>query len=365
MKIFPIGTDQYRSLQCAKLSPPQKMLIHGKISSGSAVSERDKGNDKEISRKGPMKKASQLYFYRRRGKYIPRVAAVHDLCGYGKCSLGVAIPVLSAAGIDVCPVPTSLFSSHTHYRPFEMLDTSSFLEKYIEAWKAIGVDLDGIYSGFLGSPDQVAIIQKLYETYPKALRIVDPVMGDNGKKYTTYTDSLCDAMRKLCQGADLLTPNLTEASILTGLPYPGQSPKDQEIEEMISALNTLGAKSVILKGILREGMITNMIAGEGIETKALTNGHLPYALHGTGDLYASALTAAVFAGKDLYGAATFAGRFVFNAINHTLCQPEFEDRGISFELNLKEVASLLDDCFESEGTGDFDGYLNGNGNVSH
>lgn len=293
-----------------------------------------------------MKKANQVYFYRRQGKYIPRVAAVHDLCGYGKCSLGVAIPVLSAAGIDVCPVPTSLFSSHTHYRPFEMLDTTPFLGKYLEAWKAIGVELDGIYSGFLGSPDQVSIIMKLYETYPRALRIVDPVMGDNGKKYTTYTDTLCDAMRKLCQGADLLTPNLTEASILTGLPYPGQSPEVPDIEKIIRALKKLGAKYIVLKGILKDEKITNYIAGEGIQTASLTNGHLPYALHGTGDLYASALTAALFAGKSLDQAADFAGRFVLNAIENTLPQPQFLDRGISFELNLKEVAGLLDDGLE-------------------
>ena len=128
--------------------------------------------------------------YQREGDYIPRVAAVHDLCGYGKCSLGVAIPVLSAAGCDVCPVPTGLFSSHTAFPGWYMHDTTAILPDYLEAWKGIGVDIDAVYSGFLGAPEQVDIIKGIYETYPKALRIVDPVMADHGKVYATYTPEL-------------------------------------------------------------------------------------------------------------------------------------------------------------------------------
>ena len=132
--------------------------------------------------------ASDLYLYQREGNYLPRVAAVHDLCGYGNCSLGVAIPVLSCAGIDVCSVPTSLFSAHTKFPGFYMLDTTPMLGAYLDAWRQHGVDLDGVYSGFLGSAEQVAAIQRLYDEYPHALRIVDPVMGDNGSRYPTYTD---------------------------------------------------------------------------------------------------------------------------------------------------------------------------------
>ena len=100
--------------------------------------------------------------YQREGAYIPRVAAVHDMCGYGKCSLGVAIPVLSAAGVDVCPVPTALFSAHTKFPVFHMHDTTCMLEAYLDAWREENVDLDGVYSGFLGSAEQVAVIQRLY-----------------------------------------------------------------------------------------------------------------------------------------------------------------------------------------------------------
>ena len=119
--------------------------------------------------------------------YIPRVAAVHDLCGYGKCSLGVAIPIISAGGCDVCPVPTGIFSSHTAFPGWYMHDTTAILSDYLTAWKTIDVELDAIYSGFLGAPEQVDIIRTLYAEHPKALRVVDPVMADHGKVYPTYT----------------------------------------------------------------------------------------------------------------------------------------------------------------------------------
>ncbi len=153
--------------------------------------------------------------YPREGAYIPRVAAVHDMCGYGKCSLGVAIPVLSAAGVDVCPGPTALFSAHTKFPVFHMHDTTCMLEAYLDAWREENVDLDGVYSGFLGSAEQVALIQRLYREYPNALRIVDPVMGDGGVKYPTYTDELCEAMAALVDGALTSTLGVRRTSIST------------------------------------------------------------------------------------------------------------------------------------------------------
>ena len=206
--------------------------------------------------------STSAILYTRSGSYIPRVAAVHDMCGYGKCSLGVAIPVLSAAGIDVCPVPTALFSAHTKFPVFYMHDTTEILNDYLDAWKQEGIDLDGVYSGFLGSADQVAVIQRLYKEYPGALRIVDPVMGDGGVKYPTYTDELCEAMAGLVDGADVLTPNLTEASILTGIPYQGQDVDEAFIQKNVDTLLEMGAKSVVIKGVVHEGegIIRNYLA---------------------------------------------------------------------------------------------------------
>ena len=290
-----------------------------------------------------MNNASNLYLYQRKGGYLPRVAAVHDLCGYGKCSLGIAIPVLSAAGIDVCPVPTSLFSAHTRFPKFYMHDTTPMLGDYLDAWREEGIELDGIYSGFLGSAEQVDAILRLYREYPGALRIVDPVMGDGGAKYPTYTDEMCEAMKGLVDDADLLTPNLTEASILTGIPYEGQDVDEAYVRRVMDALFGMGAKAVVIKGVVHEGeqIIRNYVAVSGGEMEEVSGELLPYMLHGTGDLFASGLTAAVYAGESLSASVEFACALVRHAMQITPDQPDYQVRGVSFESVLGDVTALL------------------------
>ncbi len=290
---------------------------------------------------------AEVRLYQREGAYIPRVAAVHDLCGYGKCSLGIAIPVLSAAGCDVCPVPTGLFSSHTAFPGWYMHDTTDILPDYLRGWKNIGVEIDAVYSGFLGAPQQVDRIRDLYESYPGALRIVDPVMADHGEVYPTYTNDLCNAMAELASDADVLTPNLTEAAIILGEPigedWAGTDISDAEAERLITALIEKGAKHVVLKGIQREGetIVRNFVGGVDMNVAEVNNEYLPYMLHGTGDLYASCLLAAVMAGQTLREATSFAGDFVHDAMIVSAQQPEFQARGVSFEPLLGEVCALL------------------------
>ena len=280
--------------------------------------------------------------YEREGAYIPRVAAIHDLCGYGKCSLGVAIPVLSAAGCDVCPVPTGLFSSHTAFPGWYMHDTTDILGDYLAAWAGIGVELDAVYSGFLGAPEQVTIIRQVWETYPKALRVVDPVMADHGKVYPTYTPQLVEAMGTLANGADILTPNLTEAAIILGREWQGADVDEPTVREMILELRERGAKNVVLKGIEHgDGLIHNYVWGDAIDFTETTNAKLPYMLHGTGDVFASTLLAAVMAGRDLAEATAFAADFTADAMLISAKQPNFEDRGVSFEPLLGKVTALL------------------------
>lgn len=287
--------------------------------------------------------ATTVRLYEREGAYIPRIAAVHDLCGYGKCSLGVAIPVLSAAGCDVCPVPTGVFSSHTAFPGWYMHDTTEILSDYLAAWENIGVEIDAVYSGFLGAAEQVDRIRDLYAMHPRALRVVDPVMADHGKVYPTYTPELCDAMASLAAGADILTPNLTEASIILGIDWPGTDISDDTAKEMIEGLLEAGAKNVVLKGIQREGenVIRNFVGGAHGDIVEVSNEYLPYMLHGTGDLYCSCLLAAVMAGRPLVEAAAFAGDFVHDAMIVSAQQPAFEDRGVSFEPLLGKVCDLL------------------------
>lgn len=294
-----------------------------------------------------------VIMYERDSSYIPRIAAVHDLCGYGKCSLGVAIPVLSAAGCDVCPVPTGIFSSHTAFPGWYMHDTTSILKDYLNAWSGINVDIDAIYSGFLGAPEQVEIIKSLYATYPKSIKFVDPVMADHGQIYPTYTPELCEAMTKLACEADILTPNLTEAAIILGEPigkdWKGCDISDEEAERMVSALLDLGAKNVVLKGIKREGedVIRNFVGctradGSRSDVVEVCNEYLDYMLHGTGDVYASCVLAAIMTGRSLIEAVAFAGEFVHDAMIVSANQPNFKERGVSFELLLGKASALLD-----------------------
>ena len=162
-----------------------------------------------------------------------------------------------------------------------------------------------MYSGFLGAPEQVDRIRDLYAMYPNALRVVDPVMADHGKVYPTYTPELCNAMAELACGADILTPNLTEAAIILGEPigdaWGGTDISDAEAKRLVDALVAKGAKHVVLKGIQREGetCIRNFVGGEDMNIVEVHNEYLPYMLHGTGDLYASCLMAAVMAGRSL------------------------------------------------------------------
>ncbi len=288
---------------------------------------------------------SDEILYDRDPQYIPRVAAVHDMCGYGKCSLTAAIPILSAAGCDVCPVPTALFSAHTRYTVFTFHDTTEILDGYLDAWRKENVELDGVYSGFLGSADQVAIIRRLYDEYPHALRLVDPVMGDDGQIYATYTPELCEAMGSLVDGTDVLMPNLTEASLLTDRAYPGQNISDAQVNDIIDALLLRGAKNVVLKGIDRnDGKIRNYVASaiSGASGKQeLAHDKLPFMTHGTGDAFASALCGAVMAGRSLGESAYIAGEFVRHAMESTQYQPHHDERGVSFELNLGELTGLV------------------------
>lgn len=295
-------------------------------------------NKRERERRDPR----DVHLYRRNGSYIPRVAAVHDLCGYGNCSLGVAIPVLSAAGCDVCPVPTSLFSANTSYADYFVQDTTSMLDGFLDAWVKESVELDAIYSGFLGSAAQIEVIRRLYREHPKALRVVDPVMGDNGRMYATYTDELCEAMISLVEGADVVTPNLTEASIISGVPYSGSMVSDAYVERTIDGVLGRGAKVVVLKGVARgDGVIRNFVAGPDVRPTEVSGEMLPYLIHGTGDLYASALLGAIMCGKSLYDAVAFAGKLVHDAMLVTPEQPDYQRRGVSFEGILGEVTALV------------------------
>ena len=154
--------------------------------------------------------------------FTPRVAAIHDMSGFGRCSLTIVLPVLSAMGIQCCPLPTAFLSTHTSgFQGFTFLDMTDEMSRVAAHWKALDLDFQAIYSGFLGSGRQIGIVEGFLRDFRKAdtLVVVDPVMGDHGRVYQTYTPAMCAGMARLAERADVITPNLTEAALMLGVPY--------------------------------------------------------------------------------------------------------------------------------------------------
>ena len=159
---------------------------------------------------------------RKRTMMTPRVAAIHDMSGFGRCSLTVAIPILSAMGVQCCPLPTAFLSTHTGgFEGFTFLDMTDEMSKVADHWASLGLTFQAVYSGFLGSERQIGVVEDFIRRFrgPDTVVVVDPVMGDYGRVYQTYTAAMCSGMARLAELADVITPNLTEAALLLGQPY--------------------------------------------------------------------------------------------------------------------------------------------------
>lgn len=188
-----------------------------------------------------------------------KIAVINDLTGFGRCALTVAIPVISVMGLACCPVPTSILSNHTAFPSCFIDDYTEKMEPYINEWKKLGLVFDGIYSGFLGSREQIAIVKRFFQSFRKADTqiIIDPVMGDNGKPYRTYTVDMCQAMKELVCYGSIVTPNVTEACILTDTPYKEQW-SEAQLEALARKLVLMGPKKVVITGVeMPDGSIGN------------------------------------------------------------------------------------------------------------
>lgn len=263
-------------------------------------------------------------------KYLPRVAAVHDMSGYGKCSLTVAIPVLSACGVEVCPLCTSLLSTNTLFPGFTFFDYTPYMQAHIDHWKSLGLKFDCVYSGFLGSTQQMDYVKQLKTEFDSGLLVVDPVLGDNGKLITIFDDAMVKAMAELVALADCATPNVTEACLLTGRAYEGDALSKAECEALCREVLALGCGSVVLTGVLREGKLINA----GIDHKGYFErviDELPFHQHGTGDLYTSTMVGALMRGYDLREAVDSAAHFVYDCMEYGRDVADVFDRGVAFE----------------------------------
>lgn len=271
----------------------------------------------------------------------PRIAAIHDLSCFGRCSLTIALPVLSAMGCQCCPLPTALLSAHTGFPGNTFLDLAAEMGRIAEHWAAMDLQFDAIYSGFLGSADQVDTVARFFDTFKKSdtAVIVDPVMGDYGTAYRTCTPELCRGMRVLAENSDVITPNLTEAALLLDRPY--EEIRQSDAYEVVRRLSLGGRRSVVLTGYSSESGQTGALCfdRDSGESKAVQTPREPQDFSGTGDLFASVLAGGVARGVPLFQAAQAAADFVRDCIARTLAEGLTEQDGVDFEPLLGQLTS--------------------------
>lgn len=274
-----------------------------------------------------------------------RVLAIHDLCGVGKCSLTAALPILSAAGVEACALPTAIFSNHTAFSSFLSKDLNDFLLPMAEAIKKQNFHFDAIYTGYLANGEQAGIISDIITLLADADTrvIVDPAMADSGVLYTCLPDDFPAEMKKLCRRASVITPNVTEALLLLG--RDGHAvPKTREgYEELIRALAREVGTSVVLTSVaLEEGAIDCAVC-EGDAVTFISEPYVAHGYHGTGDVFSSVLTAAYLRGRTLVEATSIAAEFVRRTIRKTDKNNPNLWYGVNFEAELPSLAALLAD----------------------
>jgi len=245
---------------------------------------------------------------------VRTVAAVHDLSGVGRCALTVAIPVISAMGAQVCPAITAALSAHTGFTDkhhIETIDLTDFLGRMLDAWNGMGLKFDAIYTGYLGSPRQAEMISAFMDSQPDALKLVDPVMGDDGKLYSGIGPDMVQAMRELCRKAQVMTPNMTEYAHLTGEEYSLHQRSFDDIRRM---LDKCEAKCAIITSVPHNGTLVNACRDEKGNVQAIPFRTMKRHYPGTGDLFASVLCGALVGGDPLAQAVGRAAEYVARTI---------------------------------------------------
>ena len=268
---------------------------------------------------------------------MKKIAAIHDMSCFGRCALTVIIPLLSAMGHQVVPIPTALLSTHTGgFEDPYFMDLSDQMLKIVEHFEQLDVKFDAIYSGFLGSARQIHIVEDIIDRFGgNGPVLVDPVMGDDGKLYSTYTDELVRGMTQLCRKADIITPNLTEAHLLTGIDIPEVIPDATAATELALALcchmkHNLGVNKIVITGIHFGDRVGNAVMVDG-EVRLISMPRLERSFPGTGEVFTSTLLGEIVRGRSLYDAAEAAQEFTYKVIKHSQSSPEPTRNGVLLE----------------------------------
>ncbi len=270
-------------------------------------------------------------------KEYKRLLTVQDISCVGQCSLTVALPIISAMGIETAVLPSAVLSTHTAgFTGFTFRDLTDDFPAIEAHWKKEGIKFDAVYTGYLGSIKQIEYVKSIMNSAakPGCVKIVDPAMADNGKLYPLFDDAYAKAMAGLCGEADIVLPNITEAAILTGNEYREVYDRAY-IDRLTEGLRALGAKSVVLTGVsFKEGRTGVMADGEYYEHKKIAQG-----CHGTGDIYASAFAGAYVNGRSLFDAARIAADYTVRCIEYSQDIPGHA-YGAAFEPVIPELIDL-------------------------
>lgn len=265
-----------------------------------------------------------------------RILAIHDISCVGRCSLTVALPILSSCGHDTSVLPTAILSTHTgEFENFTYRDLTDDLESIANHWESLDIKFDAIYTGFLGSYKQIDIVQKIIDKFrtPETIVMVDPVMADNGELYSTYTKEMKQGMKKLCKDADIILPNLTEAAFLLDQDYVGDDYNEEYVKNTLKSLSDLGAKNIILTGITLDGKSFGAASYDSQRDKFSfsMNERVDGFFYGTGDIFASSLLGMLLNDESLDTATDLATEFTLQSIKEAKKLNQERRYGVCFE----------------------------------
>lgn len=269
-----------------------------------------------------------------------KAAVVNDFTSFGRCSLAVTIPILSAMKVQCCPVPTAFFTNHTGFASFAWTDNTPHLDDYIREWKRLGLRFDAIQTGFLASRAQVDFVVRFVDAFrtPGTIVCVDPVMGDCGQLYATYDRALAESMRAFLGVADILTPNLTEACVLAGVPYRTDF-SDAELGDLAARLSARNGARVAISGVPRGGDLVNVVCAGGGRPELFAERRIGGDRSGTGDVFASVILADAVNGADFAASVRRASAFTASAVRRTVEMGLPEKDGLAIEEVLGELTT--------------------------
>jgi pyridoxine kinase len=274
---------------------------------------------------------------------MKRVLTIQDISCLGKCSLTIALPVISALGAETVILPTAVLSTHTMFRNFTCKDLSDQIEPIAAHWKSEGVAFDAIYTGYLGTAEQVDQIKELFRNFrgEDTVIIVDPVMADNGKLYPAFDMDYVKKNAELCAEADIIVPNITEASLMTGMEYREEY-DESYVKELLARLNELGAGISVLTGVSLEKGKTGVMGYEREtgEYYIYQNRRIDAAYHGTGDLFSSTCVGQILRGLNWRDAMRIAADYTARTIEVTLQNPDKPWYGVDFEATIPELLAM-------------------------